>query len=381
MVGETIESKTPAARSRFRFFPGMLKWTAFAVFVLLGCEIGSRSDDLFFDGMPLLANPTYESLFERDQSGLKRGRPGARWKKVVLNNLGMRGPDVLPHRQPGCARWLFLGASETFGEPSLADAEYPAKLRKLVGKDHCVEVLNAAYPGIAPQKLLTYYRAALAQLSPDIVFIYPSTHFYLAETLPRPVQSAETTHKQAKVPPVTESSFTVLLGKSRFLERLRDAAEIPAPIQRWRLRNWVAEAGKDKSQDWYFSSVPGERLELLAADSKLLLEEVRSSGAKPVLLTHAVRVSNPPSGADHDDLFAMQVYVPRARDEILAAFEYSAAEVVRTVGAEAQVSVIDVAAALSGRRDRFVDLVHFSPQGHEDVAKLIAQSMAGDLKK
>jgi hypothetical protein len=41
------------------------------------------------------------------------------------------------------------------------------------------------------------------------------------------------------------------------------------------------------------------------------------------------------------------------------------------------VRVIDVAQLMNGRRDQFIDLVHFTPAGHAEIAALIAKDMDG----
>lgn len=359
----------------------ILGWIGFGSLLLAACELGARVDDWFFSDTAVLANPSYDELFITDEEGIRRGRPGAHWKKVALNNLGLRGPDVPPLPRSECRRWLFLGASETFGEPTLADMDYPAVLRVLESQQGCTDILNSAFPGIAPQELLRYYQPALSQHRPDRVFIYASTHFYLAEMSARDEPWDKVAEEQPRPQSAQAGSggFSVasVLKKSRFLERLRDSAEVPPLIQKWRMHRWISSAVAGQPADWGFKAVPQRRLDYLADDLRELIGAIRSSGAEPVLMTHAVRVANPPTPDDRQDLFAMRVYVPRASEEVIADFEYAAAERVRRLGAETGVQVIDVARALSGQRDKFIDLVHFSPQGHEAVAQLIHDQMRG----
>lgn len=361
----------------------LLRWGVFSTLVLFSCEFGARLDDLVFEKVPLSGNPSYESLFKESQSGFLVGREFARWKKVRMNNLGFRGRDLASPREKGCGRWLFLGASETFGEPSVADGEYPSLVGKAAARVGCTEVINSAFPGIAPQRLASYYTTLLARYHADLVFIYPSTHFYLAEELPRRMENADSAKAQGSVPSSEDDSVRVapsfglqrLLSSSRFLERLRDSAEIPPFIQRYRVKRWIEGASQGKPDGWHFSALPEERLDLLEQDLKELVEVIRSSGAEPILMTHAVRVTSPPRKDDSDDLLSMRVYVPRASGEILASFEYAAAERTRLVAAESGVRLVDVAKSLSGHRELFIDLVHFSSKGHEEVARLIAEEL------
>ncbi len=349
--------------------------------VALGCvaliagEAGARFDDWLFDGIPFFEHPAYEALYFRDESNLRHGRPDARWKQVRLNNLGMRGPDVSIEPRDGCRRIMFLGASETFGEPSVAGNEYPARVAQRASESECLEVLNTSFPGIAPQSLNMYYAARLYQFRPDTVYIYPSTHFYLSERLPRgePKPIVPSGLPLHDIPEHADSRG--LLQKSRLLERLRDSAETPEFLQRHVNRKRIAELLSSEPDPSVFATIPAERLELLAADMRALVDSIRGSGAEPVLMTHAVRATAPPRAEDKDDLAAMRVYVPRAPEQILAEFEYVAADVVRGIARDTNTRLVDVAREISGRRDLFIDLVHLAPRGHERVSSLIIEDL------
>jgi hypothetical protein len=342
---------------------------------LIAGETGARFDDWLFDDVPFLDHPAYEALYYRDESNLRHGRPGARWKQVRLNNLGMRGFEVSPEPREDCRRLMFLGASETFGEPAVAGNEYPARVAMRASQDACVEVLNTSFPGIAPQSLNMYYASRLHQFRPDTVYVYPSTHFYLSERLPRgaPKPVVPSTLALNEIPPHEDTRG--LIEKSRLLERLRDTAEIPAFLQQHTSRKRIAELLAREPDPSLFDGIPAERLELLAQDMRALVETIRDSGAEPVLMTHAVRATAPPRADDKADLVAMRVYVPRATELTLAKFEYAAADVIRDIARETNTRLVDVAREISGRRDLFIDLVHFAPRGHEHVSSLIIDDL------
>jgi hypothetical protein len=354
-------------RARFIALAG---WGLFAVLVGSMCEVGARLDDWFFEGVPVLSSPSFPALFTNDETGMRHGVPGARWKKVQLNNLGLRGPDVPVERRDGCSRWMFLGASETFGDPAVSNKEYPARVRALTAAGPCREILNTAFPAFDVRAMTRYYEFYMARFKPDVVFIYPPTHFYLGEVAPRNTNSPAASTGTAAPKP---ASF---LETSRFFERLKDTAEVPGFIQKRRVQRWIEAAERDHDAAWHYTTVPEERLEMLADDLRILVELVRATGAEPVLMTHAVRVASPPRIEDVPELYAMRVYVPRASEEVLAAFEYAAAVRVRTLATETQTRLIDVAQVMNGRRDRFVDLVHFSNEGNDEVAHLIVNGMS-----
>jgi hypothetical protein len=270
---------------------------------------------------------------------------------------------------------MFMGASETFGEPSVAGNEYPARVALRASRMGCVEVLNTSFPGIAPQSLNMYYAARLHQFRPHTVYVYPSTHFYLSERLPRsaPKPVVPSTLALHEIP--SHEDTRSLLDKSRLFERLRDTAETPSFVQQHVNRKRIAELIASEPGPSVFDGIPTERLELLATDVRELITSIRDSGAEPVLMTHAVRATVPPRAEDKDDLAAMRVYVPRAPETMLAEFEYMAADVVRVIARETNTRLVDVAREISGRRDLFIDLVHLAPRGHERVSSLIIEDL------
>ena len=364
----------------------MLKWLrgllAIGLLTLVGIvagEVGARLDDRIFLGVPLAANPTFEGLFYSLDDGIRRGVPGARYKKVTFNNLGMRGPDMPASPAPGCERWLFLGASETFGEPGIEGGDYPSHLRALLPPGRCIEVANSASPGLNLRTVTEQFDAYLNRIGATVVFVYPPTQFYLTDMSARraPSVASLATPAGATPPPRQGGDWQParLLSSSRLLERLRDTAEIPAPIQRLRTERWIDAALAAHPADWPYREVPGDRLAAFDADVSYLVGRIRASGATPVLITHAIRVQSPPRPEDQPDLFALRTYVPRAPAEVMAAFEYAAAERLRGLSRRLGVQHVDAAAHLSGERDLFIDAVHFSPDGNAAMAALIRDAM------
>jgi hypothetical protein len=350
----------------------MAGWMAFGALMLVACEVGARLDDKIFDGLPFFANLSYQALYHTDADGFRVPHPGALWKKVRLNNLGMRGKDVAAQRHDGCQRIMFLGASETFGDPSAADAEYPAQLGTILSKTQCVEILNPALPGIYPQGLASWYSERLQRYEPDIVYIYPSTHFYLAEKLPRKPQPVTVPKpKEPQAPP--RMNEVSLLDKSRFIERLRDAIEKPDFIERRIQEKQIHRALIASGDTTLIESVPEERLALFAQDLRELVATIRDSHAEPILITHAIQVTDPPRPEDYAALKSMRRYTPRATERVIVDFNYAAAETMRQVARETGTRLVDVSREMSGKGDLFLDLVHFTPAGHERVARLLAK--------
>jgi lysophospholipase L1-like esterase len=130
-----------------------------------------------------------------------------------------------------------------------------------------------------------------------------------------------------------------------------------------------------KPSDWMFAQVPTERLELFREHLRTLIEAIRSSGAEPVLVTHAVSASMPLAARDVSRTEAMRVWMPRATAAVIGEFPYRANEVIRQVGAQDAVRVVDAAAILAGRQELFVDLVHFSEAGRQTMGRMLAAEL------
>lgn len=347
----------------------------FAAVALVAAEVGARIDDWFFEGIPIGANPSFEDLFRQRGDGMRTGQPGAQWKSVRLNQVGLRGPDLRPSLPKGCERWLFLGASETFGEPSVIDGDYPSSIRNRIPGSRCIEVLNGSFPGWDLPALTRWFEFELSGLGAQTVFVLPPTHLYLGN------KSADVTGQNPNgrsSQPVESSTLERLhriISSLRLLERIKDTTEVPAPLQRLRTRRWIDQELARHSSDWPFETVPDDRLDDLDRDLTKLIGIIRAHGARPVLITHAVRSAETARPEDLPDLFAMRAYIPRAPEEVIAAFEYKAAARMRHVGERESAQVIDAVETMGGQRAMFIDLVHYSPMGREFISGLVLSEM------
>jgi hypothetical protein len=341
-----------------------LRLAALVAAFALAAELGARIDDVLFHDGSLLGSTSQDDLWVTDELG-RHGRPDARYAHVHMNSLGLAGPEPV---EGNCRRILFLGGSETFGIPDIRRGSYVDVFREHLPADQCFQVLNGAIPGMTVNAMNRYYREWAAASRPDVVIIYPSTHFYLSTEAPGATTPARGTN-------VARGSAFGVFDDSRLFGRLRNVLTVPRPIQRLRERRWIDAQAAGQSAGWLFERAPEERLELLGDHLRLLLSEIRRSGAEPVLVTHAVSASRP--AVPEDDAFtgAMRVFMPRATAGVIAEFPYQANDVIREVGRETSVPVIDAAAQLAGRREYFVDLVHLGEAGREEMGELLAGSL------
>lgn len=103
------------------------------------------------------------------------------------------------------------------------------------------------------------------------------------------------------------------------------------------------------------------------------VEVCRRHGIAPVLCTFAVSHdrANPEDLPPHVFRFNLRVSRRGWHDTI---DRWN--DLLRRVAAEEGAPLVDVAGALLGRSDRFVDFVHFASAGHGEVSRLLAEALA-----
>jgi hypothetical protein len=349
-------SSRPSAR--------VAKWVALALAFGVALEGTARVEDRVRFGTPFLSPYRSQSdLIVRDRDGM-HGRPGARYQKWVMNQLGMRGPEASVAKAPGTLRIVTSGASETFGLFESPGREYPRQLEDSLeaaregGRCACegiarFEVLNAAMLGMTMPTAIQDVRNRLGRLSPDVVLYYPHPTQYLWET---PPQAAPPDSSAQREPGLREALHP------RMAERLRNQAKgmVPQFVQT-RLREW--EARRQVGDGILFDGLPPERLALFEADLRTLVGAVRAIGAEPVLVTHA-NAFTPGAPIDRELMSRWLKFYPRASARALLAFDSASRVVTLRVAADSAASVVDLQRVMHARDDAvFADGSHFSDLG------------------
>jgi lysophospholipase L1-like esterase len=358
-----VEEDAAAAakgRTRSRTVPYLL-----LAGVLFGCfaELTARAQDWFSEGTPFWSAPSSEtSLFMSTPEG-RRGRPYGHYRQWRLNAYGFRSPEISALPAPAMVRIVVLGASETFGLYESPDHEYPAQLSRVLDRTH-FEVVNAALPGMTLRSARTYYKSWVSQFHPSVVIVYPSPMFYLNAVAPGDPAPSVATPRASR--PTVELSDRIL--SMRMVQRLRDLIDFPDSIQRWRDRRAIDSALRGQPADWVFQTTPDSRLQRFMRDLSDVAACIRDSGATVVLVTHATRVSDPPTSDDQEYLWRARVNTPRAAPEVIAAFESATNASMRAWASEHGVELVDAASILSGKKLLFADLVHFTDAGAHEMA-------------
>lgn len=339
-------------------------WVATILFaVLLGAELTARIDDRVRYGVPLTAEPNQNrDLVVADSTGW-HGRPYGRYKQWQLDRFGFRDPDITVTTPPGCKRVVVMGASETFGLYESESMEYPAQLQRLLAKDGCYEVVNAAIVGFSVPALTQLWNSWVSRFRPDVVVVYPSPVFYLADRIP---------HYRV-IPKHSVRDDPSRWWFPRLVDRAHDAFHWPDVIQRYRVKRALHSYDATHPSDSSFAAVPSARLHAFYCDLDSLVTTIDNNGAQPVLVTHAIRFSNPPMAEDSAMLSAWRQFTPRATTTVLVSFEAAARADVIELGQQRDVPVVDAAAVLSGHRMWFGDFVHFTDHGSSIMAALLAE--------
>ncbi len=342
-------------------------WSLVGATFVLAAEVTTRIDEGLRWATPLLAVPDEADLKLRDSLGT-RGRPGAQFQKWRLNNFGFRGPDMTAAPAPGCTRVVLLGASETFGSYESEGKEYPSQLQDSLRNRGCFEVVNAAIPGIGVPGITVLWSRWVARFRPSVAIVYPTPIFYLSDDLPssspRPQRPSDRNLDSARP-----------WWTPRLLQRAKSRVHYPEFIQRRRVSRILAAAVAGHDSCWLFRNAPADRLDRFVADLDSLVSAIRARGATPILLTHAMRFTVPPDPRDADLLNSWRAFTPRATTEAMLAFERSAAQATRDLGSRRRVQVVDVAVAMSGRREWFADFTHFTNTGAGVISGLIADDL------
>ncbi|HEX2278016.1 MAG TPA: SGNH/GDSL hydrolase family protein [Candidatus Tectomicrobia bacterium] len=124
------------------------------------------------------ANIERSAQFHRDQhTGLRLPVPNSTQGKIRINSLGFRSPEIPVPKPPGTVRLAFLGSSTTYDLYADNASTWPQLVTQALQATYpaChVDHVNAGVPGFSSPHMLTYYRAYVSKLEPDIVVLLPT---------------------------------------------------------------------------------------------------------------------------------------------------------------------------------------------------------------
>jgi lysophospholipase L1-like esterase len=330
-------------------------------------ELCARVDDSLTYGAPFWGPYNSQTLFVRDQIGL-RGRPGARFQKWHLNSLGYRGPEL----RPGTVRIICIGASETFGLYEAEGRDYPRllehDLNARAGRD-LFQVQNVAVVGQTLAAAVLRVPEIVDQVHPTFAIIYPSAAAYtwLPWVAEEPTPSAA---------PGIEQGETATPFQLRITERLRNLLKqgLPSVVQT-ELRR--VEIAREIARNRYpvMDRVPEGNVRRFRQDLLRLVTALRTRGVEPVLVTHATVFGTELSDEDRPFLVAWRKFYPMLEENGFLDMEQRMNAAIRGIAAQEHVSLIDAASDMPRGRMYFGDFSHFTSTGAGVMAARLANGL------
>ena len=321
-------------------------------------------------GAPFWGPYSSEILHVTDELGT-RNRPGARYEKWSINSAGFRGPEVSVEKAPGVVRVGVAGASEVFGLYESPEKDLTAQLGALLAEaaPGRFELVNLASAGMSPPRIRELFERWAARFDFDIVVVYPTPAFYLD------IEPPQRTSDLAQAPRGSDAGGL----HSRLPDKAwRSARErLPAAMQAWLKGMEIERARRAQPPDWVWSSPPAERVGRFAVDMRELVQSLRRAGVRVILATHAHRFSRPIRDDAAAQLVGWVRFYPRATGECLIEMEDRANEVVRTIGREQGLPVVDVQEAVGKDPRHYADFSHFTDAGAAQAAVSLAREILG----
>lgn len=354
--------------------PGFAKVLLLLAVFLTSAEFFTRLDDWIIWGAPMLQPYDHDHLLVQDSLGL-RGRPGYRFEKWRMNNLGFRGPDLLPISPASRLRIAILGASESFGLYESEGHEYPIRMQALADSlaPGRFQIVNVSLPGLTLASMSVYFQRVVAPIRPDYVLIYPSPSFYL-ETRPLPFD-----YTPPRLPASAHREETGFV--SRLAPKAREVLRgLFPPVLLTSFRAWSLDrTSAARDSGWVWQAVPPDRMALLQHHLSRLLAVILASGAEPILVTHTNRfIGMTPSQVEGDRRHLVNLranYYPRASSAVLIGVDSAANRVLREVAEAEALPLIEVEGKLAPGGASFADYAHFTDAGAASMARILVPSL------
>jgi hypothetical protein len=212
-----------------------------------------------------------------------------------------------------------------------------------------------------------YYEKFISRFQPDLVIYYPSPSFYLGDSPP------------AVEPGKNKDKGTIfearLLAKTRILLK----KNLPESLKARRLKWLIGKEIEENRPEWVWYVAPEERLKLFEEDLRDFCDEVKESGSKIILATHASVLGTPDLTFDIHQYLEWRRYYPRAGYYCLLEFERISNVIIESVGKDHGLSVLDIDKSIPKTKEYFSDFVHFTDSGSEIFANLAVGVVADNL--
>ena len=259
-------------------------------------------------------------------------RPAAH---APYNAQRMKGPIAQIPKPPGVLRIMAYGDSNTDGPDQDGWTEHLADaVARHTGRD--VEVLNAGVAGYSSHQGLLRFQEDVSRFEPDVVLVS-----FGWNDLATPRGLAD---KSYVPPPAWRIALErVAIHYEAVLALRRQLLEAAPPGE-----DWAAEGAAHRVSEADY-----------AANLRAFGQVARAHGAQAVLLTRPYRLPTATLLASD----GWRRNVPRYNQRLL------------TLSTEQGIPAVDVQAAFENAEDLFADECHFTPEGHQKMAVLVADAL------
>ena len=321
-----------------------------------------------------LLKPAQVVKLEEEYGSKRKGQVRNRGYFIV-NAIGYRGPEFAVLKPKGVTRIVVVGGSSVFDQnvrdSSSEDAnDWPhvvGRLLKNKGFEN-IEVINAGVPGHATFDALGRLYSQLWMYRPDYVLLYDSWNDikYFRQLMPeKPLISL--------FDPLTLDS-NPFIEYQGFWDRVLSYSQLYVKFRNqyymWKFRVGTEGVIPEAGYQDHYSPYGVEQYRL---NVQLIVDASRNIGATPILLTEPTLVS-PNNSVEARELIRYD-YQQLTHPALVKAFD-DTYEVLRSVGKEKNVAVLDLAKEFNGKVELFTDAVHLTKKGSEKVADRVAGFLA-----
>lgn len=348
--------------------------------LLAGLEVGLRIYALHIaesDRGKALPQPAQRHDYQREDPVLGYSlKPGYVGKGIRVNQLGYRGSEISQEKPRGVFRIVAIGDSNTFGLAG-ESCPYPVQLETILnagGGAQKFQVINAGVEGYSSIYALRLLETRIKDLEPDVVMIYVGwndlySYWPFRPNIPNPYQltSSRTLSDEEQGVSARLRAYLDHLYLVQFLRRViyKGMPRVLAYVQH-------DTEGPGRQPDPHMADLYKYRLEMM-------IDQIKSMGAKPVLMTLPTVVSLNMS----EKAFSFVHYPTWAKGNYKTFYFVIQAynDVIHEVANEQHVPLIDNAKffdRLGKQKDQlFFDSLHMYCPGYE----LLAQNIGVELKK
>jgi len=295
----------------------------------------------------------YRQIFVPDPDGVIAFylKPNSRARfcqsDVVVNSLGFRGREIAVEKG-NKYRIGALGESTTWGATvGPLDRPWPEALEEFISLRlhpiRPVEVINAGVPSINLRENLHRLEKQILPLKPDLIISYHGYNgFPWLDTALPPVRSTQP-------PPKYRPRPLKLLADCEYAARMRHYQRAVLAVH-----DFSAATPIDPLATEY------------ATHYRRLIEMTRTNGIRLVLATYSMAVN---ANSDREVAGFYQHIIPSLQRQVKAC-EVHNALVIELARQHPEIIFVDTRPVLNGHHEYFIDLMHFTQAGREQMAEM-----------